>query len=181
MPMTTEQRLIALVTEIGPDIKALKTADGDLSLLTTAQKTNLVGALNEVHALATANSPLSLIDDNAGDGNSDKVWSADKAFSALNEAIIALRNELRGGAGAALDTFAEVAAAMAADDTVAAALADAVAKRVRFDAPQALSVAEKAQARDNIGAASAADLTALTAALGNTDVDLLALYNAAKA
>lgn len=86
----------------------------------------------------------------------------------VDTSVAALRNELRAGAGAALDTFAEVAAALADDDTVAAALATEIANRVRFDAAQSLSGPQQAQACANIG-------------VGNPEVDLTAAYVAAKA
>jgi hypothetical protein len=178
LKMSISAHLALLIAAFGADVKAFNLNQGALAGLTTATKANLVAAVNEVHALVAGSVA---IDDNAGDGAAAVTWSADKIFGEIESARVALRNELRAGAGAALDTFAEVAAALAADETVATALADAVAKRVRFDAAQALSVAEKTQARDNIGAADAAALTALTAAVGNTEADLVALYTAAKA
>lgn len=92
----------------------------------------------------------------------------------LDDAIAALRNELRAGAGAALDTFAEIEAQLLADESAAAALATAIGNRVRFDAASALTAPQKEQARDNIGAQDAA-------AIGDPDVDLVTLYTAAKA
>jgi hypothetical protein len=177
--MSLQAKLDALIGAIGADIKALKTADGDLSTLTTANKANLVAALNEVRLLAQ--NSTNLIDDTAGNGVTDKTWSADKTFDEILTAINGLRSELRAGAGPALDTFAEIAAELAADDTVAAAMSTAIASRVRFDAAQILDATQKTTARTNIGAADAAGLTALTAALGNTEQDLVAAYVAAKA
>ena len=49
-----------------------------------------------------------------------------------------------------------------------------MANRVRYDAAQALSAPQQAQARDNIGAQAAADV-------GDTDHDFVADYNTAKA
>ncbi len=92
----------------------------------------------------------------------------------IDDAIAALRVELRAGAGATLDTFAEVAQALADDDTAAAALATAIANRVRFDQAQVLSPQQKAFALANIGAVASADI-------GNPSADLAALYAAAKA
>ena len=178
--MNLDARLLALVNAVGADIKALKTADGVLANLTTTQKTNLVGAINEVHA-AIGSAGNASIDDNAGDGNTAVTWSANKIYDSIVAAQTALRDELRAGAGAALDTFAEVAAALAEDDTAAAALATAINNRVRFDAAQTLTSGEQTQARDNIAAASAVALSTLTTAVGNTDQDLAAAYVTAKA
>ena len=143
---TLEQRLNSLASAIGADIKALRDADGVLSSLPTAAKNNLVAAIAEVYTMASGGSSQAAID------------------AAINN----LRNELRAGAGAALDTFAEVAAQLQADESVAAALSTAVNNRVRFDAVQTLTVAQQLQACTNIG-------------IGNPDVDLISAYNAAKA
>ena len=88
--------------------------------------------------------------------------------AAIDTAINNLRSELRAGAGAALDTFSEVAAQLQADESAAAALATAINNRVRFDEAQNLSAAQQLQACTNIG-------------IGNPDVDLISAYNTAKA
>ena len=143
---TLEQRLNSLASAIGADIKALRNADGVLSSLPTAAKNNLVAAIAEVYTMAS--------------GGSTQV--------AIDTAINNLRSELRAGAGAALDTFSEVAAQLQADQSAAAALATAINNRVRFDAAQNLSAAQQLQACTNIG-------------IGNPDVDLISAYNTAKA
>lgn len=173
--MTLEQRLLDLVNAIGPDIKALKLANGVLADLDTTAKGNLVAAINEVYGIATAASGGgAVINDAAGDGDTTHTWSADKIGDSLAAAINSLRDELRAGAGPALDTFAEIAAQLATDETAAAALSTAVSNRVRVDAAQALSGAQQTQARSNIGAQDAASV-------GDTDQDLVAAYSAAKA
>jgi hypothetical protein len=143
---TLEQRLNNLASAIGADIKALRDADGSLSSLPTTAKNNLVSAIAEVYAMAN------------GSANQ----------TAINTAINNLRNELRAGASAALDTFAEVAAQLQADESAAAALSTSINNRVRFDAVQTLTVAQQLQACTNIG-------------IGNPDVDLVSAYNTAKA
>ena len=92
----------------------------------------------------------------------------------INAAIASLRNELRGGAGAALDTFIEIEARLGQDAGTVAALATAIAARVRFDEAQVLTPVQRAFARSNIGAQE-------SATIGDPTVDLVALYNAAKA
>lgn len=180
--MTLEQRLNSLASAIGVEIKALKTANGNLSSLSTTAKSNLVAAINEVFAMAQAASgSLDLINDASGDGVVNKTWSADKIGDSILAAINSLRTELTNGASAALDTFGELAAQLASDQSGAAALALEVAKRVRFDAAQVLTNGEKTQARSNIGAASDTELAALTTAVGNTDQDLVAVFNTALA
>lgn len=147
---TLEQRLNNLASAIGADIKALRDASGVLANLPTAAKNNLVAAIAEVYSMANNSSNQGAVD------------------AAISVAINDLRNELRAGAGAALDTFAEVAAQLQADESAAAALSTAVNNRVRFDAVQTLTVAQQLQACTNIG-------------IGNPDVDLISAYNTAKA
>ena len=48
--MTVASGVVALATAIGADIKALLRGQGELSSLATADKTSLVGAINELHA-----------------------------------------------------------------------------------------------------------------------------------
>ena len=171
--MTLEQRLIALANAIGADVKALRAADGNLTSLSTTAKGNLVAAINEVYTMAQGGGAATILD-TAGDGVTDKTWSADKIGDTITAAISSLRDELRAGAGPALDTFAEVAAQLAADESAAAALTTAVNNRVRFDAAQVLTAPQQTQARANIGAADAS-------LFGNTDADLAATYATAKA
>lgn len=163
--MTREQRIIALASAIGSDIKALITKQGDLTALSTTAKTSLVAAINEIHSLLGSASP---IDDAAGNGIVNKTWSADKIFDTIEAAKLAVKNELLGGASAAFDTFAELQVALNNDAGFASTIATALGQRVRFDAAQALSVAEKAQACANIG-------------IGNPDYNFVTDYNTAKA
>lgn len=184
--MILEQRINALATSIGADVKALRLADGDLTLLSTSTKFNLVSAINEV--LALANIGASLISDVASTSVTNKTYSASKISTDIATSISALRNELRAGASAALDTFAEVAAQLAADEGVATALATAINNRVRFDAATTLTTVQQDQARSNINAASASlltsvasDLSTLTSNIGDTSTDFVAVYSAARA
>lgn len=48
--MSLVSRITALAQSIGADIKALLAGQGVLSTLATAEKTSLVGAINELHA-----------------------------------------------------------------------------------------------------------------------------------
>ena len=173
--MTLEQRLIALAQAIGADVKALLAAQGSLSALTTTAKASLVAAINELKtALDNAGTGGVAIDDAAGDGATTVTWSADKIFDAIEVAKTAVKNDLTAGAAAALDTLSELAAALNNDPAFAATIAAEIANRVRYDAAQALSAPQQAQARTNIGAQAAADV-------GNTDHDFVADYNTAKA
>lgn len=170
--MSIELNIVALAQAIGTDVKALTAAQGALNTLSTAAQTSLVDAINELVVLiGGAGVP---VDDLAGDGATNVTWSADKIFDSIEAAKTAVKDELLGGAGAALDTLNELATALGSDPDFATTVATALANRVRFDATQALDATQQAQARSNIGAISAADI-------GNFEHDYAADYAAAKA
>ena len=176
--MSLETRIVALAQAVGTDVKALTVAQGSLSALNTTTKTSLVAAINELMTLI--GSAGASIDDGAGNGNTAVTWSADKIFDSIEAAKTAVKNDLINGAGAALDTLNELAAALGNDPSFAATIATEIANRVRFDAAQTLTSPQQAQARTNIGAASAADVSGLIAGLGTYDRDYAADYAAAK-
>lgn len=177
--MSLETRIVALAQAMGADVKALTVAQGSLSALNTTTKTSLVAAINELMTLI--GSAGASIDDGAGNGNTAVTWSADKIFDSIEAAKTAVKNDLVGGAGAALDTLNELAAALGNDPSFAATIATEIANRVRFDAAQTLTSPQQAQARANIGAASAADVSGLLTGLGTYDRDYAADYTTAKA
>lgn len=72
-----------------------------------------------------------------------------------------------------LDTLKELADALGNDPSFATTIATQIANRVRYDEAQVLTAPQKAQACDNIGAAS-------LVATGNLDRDFAAAYTAAK-
>lgn len=164
--MTMETRLIALAQAIGADVKSLRAAQGDLTSLSTTAKGNLVAAINEVFALVGAGGVQ--IDDGAGNGDTGVTWSADKIFDTIELAKAAVKSDLIGGASAALDTFKELQDALGNDPTFAATISTALTKRVRIDAVQTLTTAERLQACQNIG-------------IGDPEADFVAAYNTAKA
>ena len=179
---TLEQRIIALAQAIGTDVKDIRTKNGDLTALDTSTKLNLVAAINELKTSIDAISGTAAgIDDTAGNGDTDVTWSADKIFDSIEAAKTAVRDSILGGASAALDTLQELADALGNDPALAATISAELTKRVRFDAEQVLTATERQQARDNIQAAAAADLTALTTALGDTNFDFAATYQTAAA
>lgn len=170
--MSLETKIVALAQAIGADVKTLRLAQGDLTALTTTAKTSLVAAVNEL-ALLVADAGGADIDDGAASGSA-VTWSVDKITSAITAARNALKDELVGGAGAALDTLAELAAALGDNPNFATTIATELGNRVRYDAAQVLTLEQQSQARTNIGAASAA-------AIGDTERDLVAVYTTAKA
>ena len=127
---TLQDRLSEVIQAIGSDIKALKTAKGDLTALSTTAKNNLVEALNEIFTLANTKA------------------SASDITSAINS----LKSEIMGtGVPEALDTLKEIATYIQSDETLGVSLSTAITKRVRFDDVQTLTTNEKLQACTNIG------------------------------
>lgn len=173
--MNLQQRITLLAQGIATDIKGLTTNQGSLSGLNTNAKNNLVAAINELQGVIAA---ATNIDDTKGNGDTTFTWSADKIYDTIEAAKIAVKNDLLGGAAAAFDTLKELQDALGADAAFATTIATELGNRVRFDAAQTLTNAQKLQARENIGAISAADLTT---AIGDPDTDLVAAYEAAKA
>ncbi|MCF7964204.1 MAG: hypothetical protein K9L79_01555 [Methylobacter tundripaludum] len=221
--MSLENRLTLLAQALGVDVKALTTAIGVLSSLNTTAKTSLVAAVNEVLAAGNANAGkigdtatltttaktnvvaaineinaalgnldlTGLIDDLAVSSVTDKTYSANKITNLIAAAVTALVD----ASPATMDTLNELAAALANDPNFATTITTALGNRVRVDAAQTFTAPEQTQARDNIGAASTAevasaqtaadtantDLAALILALGDIDHDFVADYTAAKA
>lgn len=162
---TLEFHLNALAEAVGADVKSLIEKNGDLTALSTTQKTNLVGAINELYSLLGSSGAT--IDDS---GSSASVaWSASKIASEL----LALKNTILGGASSAYDTLKEIEALVGANSTLGATLTTAINNRVRYDAIQSLSVEQKTQALSNIGAVAVSDV-------GDMSVDLVAAYEAAR-
>lgn len=180
--MSLELKIAALITAVGGDVKALTTKIGDTTSLSTTAKANLVAAINEVQAaVATLQAGSTTINDTAGDGDVNVTWSANKIHDEIVARVQAAKNDLLGGAGAALDTLKELADALNNDASYATNIAAMLTKRLAVDAVQTFTNAEKLQGRENIGAAADTELKQLKTDLGDVDADLVALYNTAKA
>lgn len=187
--MSLQTRLSDLITAIGTDYKQIRSwitgsSTGDLTSLTTVNKTSVVSAINEVNAKPTSGSPpdasdtvkgvvelADLAEVAAGVDTSRAVTSA-----GVRQERIAVKNEILGaGVPAALDTLDELAAALGDDANFAASTTTALANRVRVDtAAQGLDATQKASARTNIDVYSKTEL-------GDPETDLAAAYTAAKA
>jgi len=159
----------AFSDRLGIECKALHKKIGDLSGLSTTVKTSIVVALNEqVNALETLKDSVN--------GNTSNIEAAQAEISNLKTAVEnttslvdskiteakqAVKDDLLGGAGAAYDTLKELADLIAGNQDAITALQTIAAGHVKYGAAQELTDEQKAQARENIGAASSADVTAL--------------------
>ena len=120
----------------------LKSNQGDLTKLNTADKTSLVNALNE---LKTSIGNQTLINDSQT--TTANTWSATKISNEITTAITKLIN----GADTSSDTLKELA------DKIAA-LAQADNGLVSANQAQPFTEAQKLQARSNIGVYSKAEI-----------------------
>lgn len=121
---------------------ALKSNQGDLTKLSTANKTSLVNALNELKT--TIDNKPSINDSQTTSANT---WSATKISNEITQAITNLIN----GADTSSDTLKELA-----DKIVALAQADN--GLVSANQAQAFNEQQKAQARSNIDVYSKAEI-----------------------
>lgn len=156
---TQQQRITAVVQAIGADIKSILANQGALANLTTADKTNLVAAINELKAAISGASGI-----NDGTTSSSATWSSNKINSAINSAVSALVSN----SPTTLDTLKELANALGNDENFSTTVANKLGKRVAVDAAQTFTVTEQKQACENIG-------------IGNPDTDFVTLYNSSKA
>lgn len=164
--MSLETKVIALSQAIGADIKLLTAKVGDLTSLPTTAKGSLVAAIIELHGLIGTGGVE--IDDVAGNGDTEVTWSADKIFDSIELAKQAVKDSILDGAGAALDTLKELADALNNDPNFSTTIATQISNRVRYDAAQTLTTAQRLQACQNIG-------------IGDPEADFVAAYNTAKA
>ena len=182
--MSLETSLQALITAIGTDIKTILTGQGTLTSLTTTERTNLVGAVNELKTnLTTLEGQIAAatnINDSGAESSTTETYSIYKILDVVTAAKNAVKADILGSAPAALDTLQELAAALSDNPSFATDIATALGTRVRVDAAQSFDSSQQTQGRANIGAAAASDLTQLQTDLGDVTADLAALYTTAK-
>jgi hypothetical protein len=169
--MSLEIKLAEFAAAVGTDIKSIIGSVGSLSALSTTEKTNLVAAINEIKQ-AQANATG--IDD-VGAGSTTTTYSSSK----INDLIAQAIGGIIGSSPTALDTLNELAAALGNDENFAANVILQLDSKVGVSA-QSFTEPQKSQARSNIGAASETALTTFQSAVGDTEVDLLAIYTTAK-
>ncbi|HRI90677.1 MAG TPA: hypothetical protein PLS93_03385 [Accumulibacter sp.] len=162
--MSLQTQIHSLVIRIADEFKAVYSGIGDLTSLSTIDKTSLVAAINELEAaIATA----AIIDD-LDPGNTTSTYSSSKIITLIDD----FRSQILGGADPAYDTLLELQQAIENDQTGIAAITAALDVRVRFDAPQTLTAIEQAQALSNIGAVASSDI-------GDPETDYVVLFEAA--
>lgn len=127
------------------------------------KKTTVAAAIDDVYSkqtqLQTAIDAKAAIDD-ANAKSTTTAYSAKKVEDLLVALKQAVKNELLGGAGEAVDTLKELADLISTNKDAIAALQTIANGHVSFDAAQTLTEEQKTQARTNIDAVSSAQLSA---------------------
>ena len=204
---TFSKQINNLAIRVGKECRLIYAKIGK-SALTTAEKTTLIGAINELDAavksndgdISAINSALTalqtklngIIDDTTA--STTKVYSSSKVDSQITAAKQAVKNDLLGGAGTAYDTLKELAELIETNKTAIEALQTIAAGHVKYDAAQVLTEEQKTQARTNIGAVAASEvdftevnnkiagntteITNLKTSLGNLNTDFVAAFEA---
>lgn len=172
---TAKTNVVAAVNEVDAAVDALSgSAAGinDAVTSTTSTWSSQHTSDQISSAVAGVDVPVltDLIDDTTP--STTTVYSSTHTDAQIDTAV----NDLIGSAPGTLDTLGEIAAALQADESGTAAINTALTKRVAVDAAQVFTTAEQAQGRSNIAAAAAADLTALTDAVGATDTDFATIF-----
>lgn len=165
--MTLRQHIDALVDAIGAKFKEVIGKIGSTDMLQTTERGSVVGAVNELKTridnIGSGNGGAA-IDDTAP--SADKTYSSQKVDSLIDAAKTSVKSEILDGADAAYDTLSEVAKYIEQDKTGAAALSEAVAKRLRIDEAQVLTLPQKTAVETTLN-------------LGDTDTDFVAKFNQA--
>lgn len=160
---TLQVRITDLATRVATECKSIRAAilstEGDLSTLTTTQKSTLVGAINELKSAISSMGATLTINDSAS--NSTQVWSSTKVAAAIAQA----KSDLINGAGTALDTLQELSAALGNDANFASTMTTALSLRLRYDAAQTLTAGQMTQACANLG-------------IGEPNTDFVSTFNA---
>ena len=159
---TLQARITDLATRMATECKSLRTLintnASDLSALTTTQKGSLVAAINELKtAIDSVGSSITISD---ATPSTPQVWSSSTVASAIQTA----KDELTNGAASALDTLAELAAALGNDANFASTVTTSLGYRLRYDAAQTLTAGQKTQACANLG-------------VGEPDTDFVSTFN----
>lgn len=123
--MSLSTNVSNLATRVATEIKSLRTLvnnnAGDLTALTTTDKSNLVAALNELNAAIGAIDLTDLISDTTT--TTTTTWSSTKIDSSIDAAVAALVD----GAPELLNTLNELAAALGDDENFAVTIENQIA------------------------------------------------------
>ena len=182
-----ELRIGELSEELADDIKALRAANGDLSLLPTNAKSSMVAAFTELFGLLPSTGVGDMLKSANLAGLTDlvqarsnlEVMSATQVTfaiagislaglggvtqAAVDQTVTAAIQEITGMPVEAFNTLQKIANELASDNDAFSALTNTVSTKVSYTAAQVLTAEQKQQACQNIG-------------IGNPNADFRAVY-----
>lgn len=167
---TLAQQISLLATRIGNECKVLhgETAKNAADIVTiNGSLTDLSKGLEDLEGVVNAQT-------NIDDANvaTTTTYSSSKIASEITAAKQAVKEELLGGAGEAYDTLLELSELIAGNKSSIEALEAVAAGHVKYTEAQELTDEQKGTARTNIGAAAAADLSALDGRVTTAEGDI---------
>lgn len=146
-------RINELATAIGIAIKGVKDSIGDLSGLSTTNKTSIIGAINELDTSIKTKSNLTLdtvrveLINDIGDPSTTSTYSSSKIEDKITEAVeagkTAVKNSILDGAETAYDTLKEIQEIIKKDKTAAASLLESVNNRLKINERMELTTEQK--------------------------------------
>lgn len=167
---TLAQQISLFATRVGTECKTLhaETAANAASIATNAEAIDaLEKGLSDLEGVVQAQT-------NIDDANvaTTTTYSSSKIASEITAAKQAVKDELLGGAGEAYDTLLELSELIQGNQASIEALEAVAAGHVKYTEAQELTDDQKGIARTNIGAAAAADLTALAGRVTTAEGDI---------
>lgn len=176
---TNQTSIVEAINEVWATSSQSVSLIGDLnSLSVTGPNESLVAAINKVFDIADdANNKATTLRTDFDTLINDSTPGTGQVFSsqAVVDRLVELKDQILGGASPSYDTLLELQQALEGADVTG--LLAAIGNRVRFDEAQVLNSTQQQTARSNIGAAAAADVTALSDSIGETDTDFAAAFN----
>lgn len=188
------------LTAVEGKAAANETAIAGVTTRVTTAEDKIAANESAIAAIKSAVASATNIDD--VNVSTATTYSSSKITSEITAAKAAVKADLLGGAGEAYDTLKELADLIQTNEDAIDALEALAAGHVKYDGAQTITLEQQAQARANIGAAAATDLTtangkigevetkaaatatelaALKEAVGDTTVDFAAAFEAALA
>lgn len=139
-----------LISALGSNFQTMTTEAGYTG---TTIQTSIADLQTAVSTLQSGSSAVV----NDAVTNTSNTWSSSKVASEILNAVQALRTQLVGTAGEALDTIYELGEALANNTSYVTTISDELGKTIKYTL-QSLTVEQQAQARTNISAANESEV-----------------------
>ena len=171
-------RINELATAIGTTIKDVKDSVGNVSGLSTTNKTSVVGAINELDTAIKTKSSLTLdtvrieLINDIGAPSTTSTYSSSRIEDKISEAVeagkTAVKNSILDGAESAYDTLKEIQEIIKEDKTAAASLLESVNNRLKINEKMELTPEQKNFIAESLGFEDTDFVNTFNKALGDT-------------